>query len=216
MRRAIQLCTPEFFAARRDWGCPAKDPIFIVGLPRSGSTLIEQILASHPLVEGTMELPDIMGIARDLGARPSRGQPPRYPEALAELSAPQCAELGDRYLAQPFILDNDTVVLKFGIGLSSLVNLVNFTSGTGTSQQTVQTPETTAINDQATVALKAARILFITVQLPRRSAARLIGTRGRSHVLLSSRATGILMPWLAGQTPRAGAARSAVLLETPT
>jgi len=69
---------------------------------------------------------------------------------------------GDRYLAQPYILDNNTVVLKFGIGLSSLVNLVNFTSGTGTSQQTVQTPETTAINDQSTVALKAGQILVIT------------------------------------------------------
>jgi type IVB pilus formation R64 PilN family outer membrane protein len=69
---------------------------------------------------------------------------------------------GDRYLAQPFILDNNTIVLKFGIGLSSLVNLVNFTSGTGTSQQTVQTPETTAINDQSTVALKAGQILVIT------------------------------------------------------
>jgi type IVB pilus formation R64 PilN family outer membrane protein len=69
---------------------------------------------------------------------------------------------GDRYLAQPFILDNNTVLLKFGIGLSSLVNLVNFSSGTGTSQQTVQTPETTAINDQSTVALKAGQILVIT------------------------------------------------------
>ena len=70
---------------------------------------------------------------------------------------------GDRYLAQPFILDNNTVVLKFGIGLSSPeVNLVNFASGTGTSQQTVQTPETTAVNDQATVALKAGQILVIT------------------------------------------------------
>jgi type IVB pilus formation R64 PilN family outer membrane protein len=69
---------------------------------------------------------------------------------------------GDRYLAQPFILDNNTVVLKFGIGLSSLVNLVNFTSGTGLAQQTVQTPETTAVNDQATVALKAGQVLVIT------------------------------------------------------
>ena len=69
---------------------------------------------------------------------------------------------GDRYLAQPFILDNNTVLLKFGIGLSSLVNLVNFTSGTGATQQTVQTPETTAINDQSTVALKAGQILVIT------------------------------------------------------
>ncbi len=69
---------------------------------------------------------------------------------------------GDRYLAQPFILDSNTVLLKFGIGLSSLVNLVNFTSGTGTAQQTVQTPETTAVNDQSTVALKAGQILVIT------------------------------------------------------
>jgi len=69
---------------------------------------------------------------------------------------------GDRYLAEPYILDNDTVVLKFGIGLSSLVDLVNFTSGTGTAQQTVQTPETTAINDQSTVALKAGQVLVIT------------------------------------------------------
>ena len=69
---------------------------------------------------------------------------------------------GDRYLAQPFILDNNTVLLKFGIGLSSLVNLVNFTSGTGIAQQTVQTPETTAINDQSTVALKAGQVLVIT------------------------------------------------------
>jgi type IVB pilus formation R64 PilN family outer membrane protein len=69
---------------------------------------------------------------------------------------------GDRYLAQPFILDNNTVLLKFGIGLSSLVDLVNFTSGTGVTQQTVQTPETTAIDDQATVALKAGQILVIT------------------------------------------------------
>jgi type IVB pilus formation R64 PilN family outer membrane protein len=69
---------------------------------------------------------------------------------------------GDRYLAQPFILDNNTVLLKFGIGLSSLVSLVNFTSGTGSAQQTVQTPETTAINDQSTVALKAGQILVIT------------------------------------------------------
>jgi type IVB pilus formation R64 PilN family outer membrane protein len=69
---------------------------------------------------------------------------------------------GDRYLAQPFVLDNNTVLLKFGIGLSSLVSLVNFTSGNGTAQQTVQTPETTSIDDQATVALKAGQILVIT------------------------------------------------------
>lgn len=57
--RAKTLYTPAFFAARRDFGAPAPDPIFIIGMPRAGSTLIEQILASHSMVEGTMELPDI-------------------------------------------------------------------------------------------------------------------------------------------------------------
>lgn len=65
---------------------------------------------------------------------------------------------GDRYLAQPYIMDNNTVVLKFGIGLSSLVNLVDFQSG----GQTVQTPETTNIVDQSTVALKTGQVLVIT------------------------------------------------------
>ncbi|MBP6514173.1 MAG: tetratricopeptide repeat protein, partial [Steroidobacteraceae bacterium] len=58
VRRARETFTADFYAARAGWGCPSADPIFIVGLPRSGSTLLEQILASHPLVEGTMELPD--------------------------------------------------------------------------------------------------------------------------------------------------------------
>jgi len=57
-RRQAEVCTHEFFAARRDYGCDRADPIFIVGLPRAGSTLLEQILASHSEVEGTMELAD--------------------------------------------------------------------------------------------------------------------------------------------------------------
>jgi type IVB pilus formation R64 PilN family outer membrane protein len=65
---------------------------------------------------------------------------------------------GDRYLAQPHILDNNTVVLKFGIGLSSLVGLPSFVS----AGQTVQTPEVTNIIDQSTIALKAGQILVIT------------------------------------------------------
>lgn len=69
---------------------------------------------------------------------------------------------GDRYLVQPSILDNNTVVLKFGIGLSSLVEIVDFTSGTGASSQKVQTPETNGVIDQATVALKAGQVLAIT------------------------------------------------------
>lgn len=65
---------------------------------------------------------------------------------------------GDRYLAQPYIMDNNTVVLKFGIGLSSLVNLPSFVS----AGQTIQTPEVTNIIDQSTIALKSGQILVIT------------------------------------------------------
>ena len=69
---------------------------------------------------------------------------------------------GDRYLAQPYIMDNNTVVLKFGVGLSSLVQIANFTSGSGPTQQTIQTPEISNLIDQSTVALKAGQLLVIT------------------------------------------------------
>ena len=99
LRRSRALFTPGFFAARAGQGCPAPDPIFIVGLPRAGSTLLEQILASHPLVEGTQELPDLLAIARELGGRRRRSEPGRYPEVLGELDAGRLRELGERYLA---------------------------------------------------------------------------------------------------------------------
>ena len=66
---ARALFTPEFFASRSGSGAAARDPIFIVGLPRAGSTLLEQILSSHPDVEGTMELPDLISIVQDLAGR---------------------------------------------------------------------------------------------------------------------------------------------------
>jgi predicted Zn-dependent protease len=98
LRRSKTFFTPSFFAERAGAGCPSPDPIFIVGLPRSGSTLIEQILSSHPQVEGTMELPDIMSIAGRLGARKKRGEPMRYPESMDELTPQALAELGAEYL----------------------------------------------------------------------------------------------------------------------
>ncbi len=91
MRRSKALFTREFFEARREAGSGSTAPIFIVGLPRAGSTLIEQILASHSDVEGTMELPDIGLIARRLGMD--------YPEALAGLDAAAMGALGEDYLA---------------------------------------------------------------------------------------------------------------------
>ncbi|HET7757372.1 MAG TPA: sulfotransferase, partial [Steroidobacteraceae bacterium] len=91
--------TAEFFAARGDFGCRSDAPIFIVGLPRSGSTLIEQILASHSQVEGTMELADIPRLVQELEGRDTEGGEPRYPAILAQLGADDCRRLGEKYLA---------------------------------------------------------------------------------------------------------------------
>jgi predicted Zn-dependent protease len=100
VQRTETLYTREFFADRAGSGCQAPDPIFIVGLPRAGSTLLEQILASHSQVEGTRELPDIPGFAIELGAIERPGEPPAFPQSVGRLSRAQLAELGERYLAQ--------------------------------------------------------------------------------------------------------------------
>jgi tetratricopeptide (TPR) repeat protein len=114
VQRSKALFTPEFFAERAGWGCDAPDPIFIVGLPRAGSTLLEQILASHPLVEGTQELPDIVQLARELGGKRSRAGATKYPEVLEDLEPRALQGLGERYLRQtrvqrktsaPFFID---------------------------------------------------------------------------------------------------------------
>lgn len=94
------VVTRKFFAARRGWGCPSMEPIFIVGLPRSGSTLLEQILASHSEVEGTRELSAVMRFALDLGDREEPGKPATYPQSLTHLSRAEVCALGERYLAQ--------------------------------------------------------------------------------------------------------------------
>jgi predicted Zn-dependent protease len=97
-RAAIEHCTRSLFKARRDFGHEAPDPIFIVGLPRSGSTLLEQILASHSRVEGTMELPYISQLARELGGKKKRDDVSRYPAILWDLDEEQCRALGQRFL----------------------------------------------------------------------------------------------------------------------
>jgi tetratricopeptide (TPR) repeat protein len=90
--------TAPFLAGTRDGGCPAPDPIFIVGLPRSGSTLVEQILSSHSQVEGTMELPDMMMIAGRLQARVDEGEFPDFRTMIASLSPADRTRLGEEYL----------------------------------------------------------------------------------------------------------------------
>ena len=98
MRRLKALFTPQFFAERKGQGHESSEPIFILGMPRAGSTLIEQILASHSAVEGTSELPNIITLARDLRARADDAELRGYAEVLARLDAPSLRELGERYL----------------------------------------------------------------------------------------------------------------------
>jgi tetratricopeptide (TPR) repeat protein len=102
-----KVCTPEFFASRAGTGVASAEPIFILGLPRSGSTLLEQILASHSRVEGTQELADIPRIVLDLQGRDPDLDNPRYPAILRELPAAEFARLADKYLA-------DTKVYRSG------------------------------------------------------------------------------------------------------
>jgi tetratricopeptide (TPR) repeat protein len=112
-KKQIEVCTPTFFQARAGWGDPSPDPIFILGLPRSGSTLLEQILASHSQVEGTQELPDIQAVVLDLQGREPDLDNPRYPAALLGLKEADFRRLGEKYLAdtqvfrkgRPFFID---------------------------------------------------------------------------------------------------------------
>ncbi|WEK01815.1 MAG: sulfotransferase [Candidatus Sphingomonas phytovorans] len=103
--RSVALFTPDFFAARAGQGCDASDPIFILGMPRAGSTLVEQILSSHPLVEGTSELPDIPFLARQIAD---------YPQGVDALAPSRLREIGEEYLRRasvqrrtdrPFFID---------------------------------------------------------------------------------------------------------------
>jgi tetratricopeptide (TPR) repeat protein len=96
-------CTPALFEAQGGKGDPSPDPIFIVGLPRAGSTLLEQILASHSQVDGTLELPNILSISHALRGRNKSAQGSRYPQNLHDLDADKLAELGRKYIEETAI-----------------------------------------------------------------------------------------------------------------
>ena len=98
VKRSKALFTPGLFAEREGYGSDAEGPIFVLGLPRSGSTLVEQILASHSTVEGTMELPYIGAIARTLNDWQSDRGSSQYPDSLEDLDSSVLRELGDGYL----------------------------------------------------------------------------------------------------------------------
>lgn len=95
--RVEQVFTRELMSTRRSAGCPAPDPIFIVGMPRAGSTLIEQILSSHSMIEGTAELPDIIMMAKRL-ANSSGDGADAYPACLAGMPDAKLKALGEEYL----------------------------------------------------------------------------------------------------------------------
>jgi len=112
--RTISTFTPAFFAARAGSGSPARDPIFIVGLPRSGSTLVEQMLSSHSAVEGTAELLELTALAGDLARRGDADPAGRYPDLLTGLDQSALAALGEDYVSRtrahrktdrPFFID---------------------------------------------------------------------------------------------------------------
>jgi predicted Zn-dependent protease len=114
VKAAAETFTAPFIAIMGEGGCPAPDPIFIVGLPRSGSTLVEQILASHSQVEGTMELPDMMIIASRLQSRVDEGEFGDFRSMVASLTPADRLRLGEEYIdrtrihrqsAKPFFID---------------------------------------------------------------------------------------------------------------
>jgi len=112
--KSKEIFTRAFFDARAGYGTESADPIFIVGMPRAGSTLVEQILASHSQIEGTMELPDLLSMARRLGGKGRKADMTAYLEALPALDAGECAALGEEFLSRtrvqrkenkPFFID---------------------------------------------------------------------------------------------------------------
>ncbi|WP_366511485.1 sulfotransferase [Maricaulis sp.] len=98
LQAQAEICTAELFGAQAGKGCDAADPIFIVGLPRAGSTLLEQILASHSQVDGTLELPNILALSHRLRGRQRLSDKTRYPRILHELTADQLQALGQDYI----------------------------------------------------------------------------------------------------------------------
>ncbi|HEX2139509.1 MAG TPA: sulfotransferase [Woeseiaceae bacterium] len=99
MQAQADTCTPDLFRRYAGCGAPAADPVFIVGLPRSGSTLLEQILASHSQVDGTMELPNVIALAHRLNGRRLIAEEARYPRVLRELRPEQLMKFGESYIA---------------------------------------------------------------------------------------------------------------------
>ena len=125
----ITVCTEELFSAKTGVGLEVPDPVFIVGLPRAGSTLLEQILSSHSQVDGTMELHNILNLAKRLRGRGNdQDGIPRYPKILTELDDDYFRRFGEQFIqntrayrgAAPFFTDKMPNNF-FHIGLIKLI-----------------------------------------------------------------------------------------------
>jgi|TARA_B110000977_G_scaffold96983_1_gene127816 tetratricopeptide (TPR) repeat protein len=106
-KNQIEVCTSDLFNIKRGWGIDSAEPIFILGLPRVGSTLVEQILASHSQVEGTHELPNIISTAHKLNQRRAQDLDSKYPDILLSLSEPELKAIGNKYIEDAKIFRTD-------------------------------------------------------------------------------------------------------------
>ena len=98
LQAQIDVCNESFFEKHGNGGHETKDPIFILGLPRSGSTLLEQILASHSMIDGTLELPNILSMAQSLRGDDIYGKEGNYPKSMEDLSLERRTEMGKMFI----------------------------------------------------------------------------------------------------------------------
>ena len=104
-----EICSEDLFDVKKDWGHSSSEPIFILGLPRVGSTLVEQILASHSMVDATHELPNILATSHKLNLRRAQNKESRYPDILLSLSSPQLKMIGENYIKDSEVFRRDGV-----------------------------------------------------------------------------------------------------------
>ncbi|MGB0658248.1 MAG: sulfotransferase [Gammaproteobacteria bacterium] len=98
LQAQIDVCDESFFESHGNGGYETQDPIFILGLPRAGSTLIEQILASHSMIDGTLELPNILSMAQSLRGDDIYGKEGNYPKSMEHLSPEKRVEMGRKFI----------------------------------------------------------------------------------------------------------------------
>ena len=98
LQAQIDVCNEDFFRNLGEGGCNTKDPIFILGLPRAGSTLIEQILASHSMIDGTLELPNILSLAQSLRGDDIYGKAGKYPKIMSNFTSDQRVNMGKKFI----------------------------------------------------------------------------------------------------------------------